>query len=247
MPADKPKDSWDKLDAASGLLTFVSALVIAGAGWWFTEGYKQREHKLTELEVTSKMLPFLKEGGKETRAALIAMASLGSTELATQFATLYGGTAAVEATASLAQNSPTPADARNAREALKTFTISGKPNDAVAAAAALSAINAASAPVRGPDEHVVVVASGPKLSGSGANFNNPPHELCGEVPPGYKISVVDFRLTGDRACGAWSQCKESSRSAQRVCWQFAMQGHNEWPAPGQAQSEGVMRITATRQ
>ena len=79
----KPKDFWDKLHASAGALTFASALVVAAVGWWFADGYKKREHKLTELEVATKMLPFLKEGGRETKAALFAMATLGSTELAT--------------------------------------------------------------------------------------------------------------------------------------------------------------------
>jgi hypothetical protein len=243
---DKPKDFWDKLDACSGLLTFISALLIAAVGWYFTEGYKLKEHKLAELEVTSKMLPFLKEGNRETKAALLAMATLGSTELATQFATLYGGSGAVAATASIAKNPPSPGDASVAREALNSFTKTGAPTDAVAAANALSALQAASATTSGPVEQIVVVTSGPKASGSGKSFNNPPYELCGEAPPGYEIADAVFRLTGDRACGAWSECKPLSRTPQRVCWAFSMQGHDELPAPGQALSEGTLRIIAKR-
>lgn len=83
----KPRDFWDSFHASAGALTFASALVVAAVGWWFADGCKKREQKLTESEVTTKMLPFLEEGGRETKAALFAMAPLDSTELATQFAT----------------------------------------------------------------------------------------------------------------------------------------------------------------
>ena len=56
------KDIWDKLDAASGVLTFVSALAIAAVGWWFTDGYKTllgAGHAKREYRVTSeKYAPF---------------------------------------------------------------------------------------------------------------------------------------------------------------------------------------------
>lgn len=240
----KSKDRWDKLTACSGLLTFLSALVIASVGWWISDVYKKREHKLAELEVTAKMIPFLKTGDRETRAALIAMASLGMAELATKFATLYGGEDAVAATLSIAKNG-TAADAKDAAQALDKISRTGAPLDAVAAAAALRTIGAptsASPPRAASTEQVAVVTSGQKQSGAGKGFNSPPYELCAEAPPGYVIKEVDFRPVGDRSCGAWSECKEVSRTDQRSCWQFSMQGHDERAPPGQGISEGVLRL-----
>jgi hypothetical protein len=88
-----------------------------------------------------------------------------------------------------------------------------------------------------------VFSSGPKASGLGANWSSP-YELCSEPPPaGYTIGSVEFSLRGDRSCGAWSECAESRRTADRVCWTFRLQGHNEWFPPREAFSEGILKVT----
>jgi hypothetical protein len=33
---------------------------------------------------------------------------------------------------------------------------------------------------------------------------------------------------GDRKCGAWSECRETVHDGSRICWQFRIQGHDEW-------------------
>ena len=86
-----------------------------------------------------------------------------------------------------------------------------------------------------------VFPSGPRLSGAGLNFSDW-YSLCSELPPSARITNVTFSLSGDRRCDAWANCKESSRSENKVCYQFQMQGHNEWPAPGQASSEGILTV-----
>jgi hypothetical protein len=87
-----------------------------------------------------------------------------------------------------------------------------------------------------------VFSSGPRLSGSGSAFSDW-HTLCSDGLPGNaRIISVTFALSGDRRCGAWANCRESERTANRVCYQFQMQGHNEWPAPGQASSEGILTV-----
>lgn len=87
-----------------------------------------------------------------------------------------------------------------------------------------------------------VFSSGPRLSGSGGGFSDW-HTLCSEgLPSSARIISATFALSGDRRCGEWANCRESERTANRVCYQFQMQGHNEWPAPGQASSEGILTV-----
>jgi hypothetical protein len=47
------------------------------------------------------------------------------------------------------------------------------------------------------------------------------------APPRYALTGVEFHLTGDRSCGAWAECKETTRDAKTVTWAFRMQGHSE--------------------
>lgn len=86
-----------------------------------------------------------------------------------------------------------------------------------------------------------VFSSQPRLSGAGGNFSDW-YTLCSELPANARITNVSFSLSGDRRCGAWANCRESSRSPSQACYQFQMQGHNEWPAPGQASSEGILTV-----
>lgn len=87
--------------------------------------------------------------------------------------------------------------------------------------------------------------SGPRLSGSGSAFSDW-YTICSEgIPSAARIVNVSFALSGDRRCNAWASCREVELSASRVCYQFQLQGHNEWPAPGQAQSEGVLTVDYT--
>lgn len=84
--------------------------------------------------------------------------------------------------------------------------------------------------------------SGDVLSGSGANFS-PDYEVVSDpAPPGYKIGPFVYSLTGDRGCNAWSRCLVATRDG-RVAFRFSLQGHNEWPPPGQAKSEGILTVT----
>jgi hypothetical protein len=51
-----------------------------------------------------------------------------------------------------------------------------------------------------------------------------------------------FKLSGDRTCGAWAECILATSTPQQVCWKFRLQGHAEWPPPGQGQSEGILSV-----
>jgi hypothetical protein len=80
------------------------------------------------------------------------------------------------------------------------------------------------------------------LSGSGAAFSADYQVVSDPPPPGYKIGTFTFSLSGDRACNAWSRCRAAIENG-RVVFHFALQGHSEWPLPGQAKSRGHLAVT----
>jgi hypothetical protein len=84
--------------------------------------------------------------------------------------------------------------------------------------------------------------SGEVISGSRKAFS-PEYQVVSDEPPdGYKIGNFIFSLSGDRACNAWSTCK-AAMEGNRVVFRFQLQGHDEWPHPGQAKSEGFLTVT----
>jgi hypothetical protein len=97
-----------------------------------------------------------------------------------------------------------------------------------------------------PLEVTRVYSSGAKASGAGANFSDW-YTLCTTEEHGYHILRSEFRLSGDRSCNAWSECRPSLQTPAQVCWQFRMQGHNEWGGSGQALSEGTLTVVWGRQ
>jgi hypothetical protein len=256
----KRKDMWDKLAALSGVFTLFSSLVIAAVGGFFTLTFKATEERVSELTVIEKMIPHLGKNDRETQAALALMATLSRPDVAAEMAKLYGGKESIESMKRLAINAPTEAGRNAAKKALDVLSSQGTAEEAKAAAAAKSvalaavatanaagtaSLTTASAPIPPPKEEVFVVSSGPQLSGVGKNFS-PPYILCADAPTGYKISKVEFRLAGDRSCGGWAECSESSRTEVRVCYQFRLQGHDELPPPSQLYSEGILKVTAAR-
>lgn len=90
---------------------------------------------------------------------------------------------------------------------------------------------------------VKVFSSGPKVSGNGKDFSDWYTVEAEPPPPGYKIVKVDYSLTGDRKCNAWSVCRLSENTQTKATLQFKLQGHDEWPSPGQATSEGHLIVT----
>jgi hypothetical protein len=85
-------------------------------------------------------------------------------------------------------------------------------------------------------------SSGPKLSGSGKDWSEWYQVRIGAAPAGYSVEKTEFWLSGDRTCGAWAECKELTKDETQVAWQFRLQGHDEWGAPRQANSEGHLRV-----
>lgn len=114
-----------------------------------------------------------------------------------------------------------------------------------------------------PQKSTVVTStcrSGLMASGRGKDFSQL-YTLCSDSPscsppppgPEYSIQSERFELTGDRRCNAWSQCsRESSSTEKKVCYDFEMQGHDEWQGPlglggsGVAYSEGILIVSWVR-
>lgn len=66
-------------------------------------------------------------------------------------------------------------------------------------------------------------------------------ELCTpSLPPAIHITRADFHLEGDRACGAWSECKIMVNSPLRVCYDFRLQGNNDQPNNQYTHGHGVL-------
>lgn len=86
---------------------------------------------------------------------------------------------------------------------------------------------AASVAAVSSQERVSVKTSGEQWSGEGKDFSDW-YYLSAEPPPnGYYLAAAEFRLVGDRACGAWAECTEIAPSRYSSTWRFRMQGHDE--------------------
>lgn len=116
-----------------------------------------------------------------------------------------------------------------------------------ASTAVTSSSTTTSTTIRPVDRMEKLFQSGPKTSGSMKSFSGP-YVLCSEpAPAGYAVVDAQFYLSGDRQCNAWSTCRQTEQTESRVCWEFTLQGHNEWAPPGQAFSEGFLRVVYARQ
>jgi hypothetical protein len=109
------KDSWEKLANLSGVLTFLASLAIAGAGWYFTTSYnnrqleiarqqntrdlqlKQEQNRITEMQTVEKFIPHFSEGEEPKRASLLAIKALARSELWAELAEMTGGSGSVDA------------------------------------------------------------------------------------------------------------------------------------------------------
>jgi hypothetical protein len=80
------------------------------------------------------------------------------------------------------------------------------------------------------------------LSGTMKSFSPEYTIISDPPPPGYKIASYNPSLTGDRVCNSYSTCR-ATVEGDRVVFRFSTQGHNEWPFPGQAKSQGHLVVT----
>ena len=121
------KDFWDKFSASS---TFLSGVIVALVGLYFTSSFnsqqatrdqilKNQQIRLAQVELVQKFVPQLIGTDQERKLAIIAISSLGNSELATQLAVLdpsKGSTAALKALAT----SGTDEEKNRAQRALET-------------------------------------------------------------------------------------------------------------------------------
>jgi hypothetical protein len=120
----KDKDVWDKFSAAT---TFLSTVLLAAIGTWFTVSYNWwqaaqqndiQNHQLhiREVEIVASFIPYLeKEEGNSRKAALIVIAAFDEKELALSLSQLYGGRSTIEAVTDIAvasDNAQVVSDAR---------------------------------------------------------------------------------------------------------------------------------------
>jgi len=156
-PAPK-KDGWDKLTASSSILSFVSSVLIAAVGGYFTYSYNQRQidlnrtqsehdsttkeqaNKVLELEAVQKLIPNLtSQDEKSKAAALIAIQDLAHPELAAHLALLFKGEGSVQYLQQAA-SSGSKAAKQTAIQALSTIASAGSTPDAQLAKRALSSV-----------------------------------------------------------------------------------------------------------
>jgi hypothetical protein len=66
---------------------------------------------------------------------------------------------------------------------------------------------------------------------AGSNWSNW-FDVCSRpLQPNERIGDASFRLSGDRGCASWGECRESVHQPGKECWQFRIQGHSEWSGP----------------
>ena len=98
------------------------------------------------------------------------------------------------------------------------------------------------------EPYTELAASGPVLSGSGGGFSGW-YEVSAPPPKtGYTIDTdqSSFYLSGDRKCGSWSECAWGERTPDKLSFRFRLQGHSEWPPPGQSVSQGFLKVVYHR-
>jgi hypothetical protein len=123
------KDFWDKVSSVS---TFLSSVIIALVGLVFTHSYNERQAlrdqvvkeqqlRLAQVELVQKFTPQLTGSATDKKLAIIAIASLGNTELATNLAALDRSEGSREALEAIATAGKTEAERNLAAEALQNF------------------------------------------------------------------------------------------------------------------------------
>jgi hypothetical protein len=110
----------------------LSSFVIALVGLFFTYSYnerqadrdhaaKLRENRIREVELVQKFIPQLTGSESEKRIAIIAISSLGNTELATKIAALDRSEGSKKALEAIARRGATEGDRNLAQMALQNF------------------------------------------------------------------------------------------------------------------------------
>lgn len=95
------KDVWDKLAAIAPI---VSGILIFFMGGFFTYSYNQQQLKLQELQTIERFIPHLTGDEQSKKAAILAISSLTTTELAGRIASLFASSGTVSALKTIAEN-----------------------------------------------------------------------------------------------------------------------------------------------
>jgi S1-C subfamily serine protease len=95
-----PKDNWDRLTALSGLITGGLVTLI---GIFATRTYSRRQIAAEEAKTVQSFMPQLQsKDERDVEAALLAIAALGNSKLATGLASLYRSKGAISALSKIA-------------------------------------------------------------------------------------------------------------------------------------------------
>ena len=127
------KDFWDRFSTIS---VFLSTVVIAGLGSYFTYTFNERqgirEHqtqvhqaKILEMQTVEKFIPHLTGDEKTKEIALLALTTLGSSEFATKFSQLSPSEGS-EAAADTIMRTAVSTDQRQIPEAITSVAKSEK-------------------------------------------------------------------------------------------------------------------------
>jgi Alpha/beta hydrolase of unknown function (DUF900) len=118
----KSKDPWDKFAAVS---TFVSSVIIALIGLYFTHSYNQaesarralqeaRQQQINELDVVAKFMPYLTGTDEQAKVTSIAtIKALAGIELATVMAELHPSIGTAKGLEAIAESAASTREDRN--------------------------------------------------------------------------------------------------------------------------------------
>jgi hypothetical protein len=216
ITSPKGKDTWDKITASSAVLSFISSLLIAAVGGYFTYSYNQRQidlnrtqaehdsltkgegNKVLELEAIQKLIPLLTSSDEKGKAAaLTAIQDLAHPALAADLAQLFKGPGSISYLTQAAASS-NPGTKQGAVQALATIAVGGRGSDSQLASHALSTVfeNARSSVVRieasAPNE-VARSGSGIIVSDRG-DILTAAHVVTAPDPTNITVSTLGGRL-----------------------------------------------------
>ena len=227
------------------VLIFTGAIILAIVGMFFSAGCEQAKTRTLAYTVTIKDA----SSGKPIGAAIVTITPSGRPNLESQTSqTNPSGSAAFTLGATTDLNHVTvKVQHPDFESGNLDVVLPGRDYETEIALRPKTSI-----PPPKPDKidepsiYSRTYTSGTSISGAGAGFSNW-YEVAADPPrPGYRINTdptkTHYSLSGDRACNAWSECQWGVLNEQQAVFRFRLQGHNEWPQPGQAASIGTLTV-----
>lgn len=103
----KKKDFWDVVSSLSGVFTFLSSLVIAGLGVYFTDQYRRQDVRISQAQTMEKFIPYLSDKDEsKKRSALLAIFALQDREFTTRMAASFASNGNLDAIETILKESP---------------------------------------------------------------------------------------------------------------------------------------------